>query len=117
MNKQKLLELDKGKLHYLILELLVKEKISFLELSNLYTKYLEIQERKSRLNIAGLATMLSYFIPFNEKKKDSFIEAKSAYHLLKSGMFHTAKIEKDYEKIVEAYKYTEDEDGLPLTNK
>jgi len=112
--KNELIKLDKDKLHNIIFELLVEEKLSYTDLTLIYTASLRNKEKVQQRNINGLALMLSYFIPLNNRKvKDKkFIESKSAYHLLKSRVFHTAGIEKSFIKIVKKNNYSEDEDGI-----
>ena len=107
-------KLTKTERNSLILELLEKNIINYIELSELYIISLKKKEKKQRLNILGLALMLSSFVPFNKNKKDKkFIEAKSAYHILKSGVFNTAPIEKKYKEIIKKTGYSEDKNGIP----
>jgi hypothetical protein len=113
--KKEIENLNKTDLNSLIVELLIEEKIKYTEISNLYVYSLEKKEKDLRVNISGLASMLSYFVPFNRRKKDKkFIEGKSAYHILKSKVFKTAPIEKEYKEILKKTSYKEDEFGLPL---
>jgi hypothetical protein len=114
--KKELLNLDKTKLRRVVFELLKEKKISYVDLSNMYISFLEESEREKNLNVMGLASMLSEFVPFNKRKKrKSFIESKSAYHILKSKIFRNAPIEKQYEEI--SKEYSEDENGIPNFNK
>ena len=62
--------------------------------------------------------MIDYFLGTkNTKEQTIFLKCKAAYSLLKSKYFHTAKVEKDLEKYVEKYKYSENEDGLHTIKK
>lgn len=94
----------------IVFEWLVKNRISFQELSEAYVRSLQI-DKKNYLNIiAGMSTpLISYWQTSKAKPKsqEKFIKAKAAFWLLKSMMFHTAKIEKDLEKCVKDSGYEE----------
>jgi len=115
-NVQKIEQMIKSseiKWENVFLELLLEDKINFANLLNLYIQSLKEKEKEQRMNINGLALMLSKFIPYNKKyKPDKFVIAKSAYHLIKSKVFHTAPIEKKLFKIIKENKYSEDENGI-----
>lgn len=112
--KKEMEALSKDERNHLILELMFEDKIDYITISNLYVNSLQKKERTLRLNILGLGNMLSVFVPFNKKKKNKkFIEGKSAYHILKSKIFRTAPIEKEYQEILKRTGYDEDEYGMP----
>lgn len=112
--KIKIKQLSKKERNILIFELLYENIIDFTEIIKIYVNALKKQKKEQKINISGLVNMLSVFIPFNKKIKDKkFIEAKSAWHILKSGVFKTAPIEERYKEIVKKSGYNEDENGNP----
>ena len=115
--KEELEKLSTIERDYLLLSLLVEGKLDFTHIATLYISSLQSKNKDKQINIAGLAYMLSSSSPnIKNKEQKAFIKAKSAYHLLKSGMFHAAPIEKEYIKTVKDYNYKEDENGDPLIN-
>lgn len=110
-------KLDKNSLQFIIFQLMIKDKINYLELSNLYTEYLRDENKRKLINISGLATVLSMFWS-EEKLKEphkSFTKRKSAYHMLKSKVFKTAGFEKTLNHYLMDNPYIEDENGIPET--
>jgi hypothetical protein len=108
---EELKKLKKDDILYIVFELMLAEKLDYTELSRTYVAYLKDKDKKNWINTQALAMMLSHFVPFNKYKKNKFIEVKSAYHLLQSGVFKTAPIEKKYKEIIK--DYSEDENGVP----
>ncbi len=93
--------------------MLIENKLSFKELSEVYVYYLETKNKEKQVIIGNLAIPLIQYwqgnIPIGQ---ENFIRAKTAYNLLKSKKFETTEIEKDLKKCVENNKYSEDENGL-----
>lgn len=107
-------QLDQEEKKVLIFELLFKRDISYTELSDLYVAVLQKQEdianrklHKSSLWLGEVWTK----IPTTNK----FLRAASAYAILRSGVFHTAPIEKKYEEYLKENPYEEDDNGFPIT--
>lgn len=111
-------DLEEIERNTVILRLLRDRDLLYEELSKLYVASLEYDKKAYEKTIAGLAVPLSsYWLddkPAPRVKSRIFIKARSAYHLLKSRVFHTAQIEKDFEKYLERNPYEEDRDGMPI---
>lgn len=98
----------------LIFEWLIKNRISFQELSEAYVESLKKDKKEYSDIICGMATPLIHYWEIKKiepEHQEKFIKAKAAFWLLKSMMFHTAPIEKDLEKYVKDYGY----DGKEVT--
>lgn len=91
----------------MFLRLLIEGKVSFQELSEAYTWYLE-KKNKDRWNVInGLASVLSEYWhgkPIRKSRKE-YLRSKGAHFMLQSQVFHTALYEKDLEKFVKESPY------------
>ena len=89
---------------------LLEKKISFTELTEAYTFYLE-KKRESQNNIMlGLSIPLIHYwqtCKVKPKSQEDFIRGKSAYYLLKAKFFNTAEVERDLKKCVKKTKFKE----------
>jgi hypothetical protein len=106
-------KLDKDVLKYIIFSLLLDDKISYTDLSNIYVETLKEKQRKNSLLIAGMSIPLISYWGGGKLAKRKFTKVKAAYHLLKSNMFKSAEIEKELQKCVDEFNYEEDEYGAP----
>lgn len=104
----------KNELKYIVFKLLEGKKLDYTELSKVYVDYLQDKDYKNRVLITGLAYPLSQYWQDHRKNKEEkiFLKCKTAYNLLKSKVFHTAGIEKDLQKIIDDYDYSEDKNGM-----
>jgi hypothetical protein len=109
----KLMNLKKEFLYYILLELFEKDKISYTDFTEIYIENLKNKDKEKQVIINGMAIPLcSYFEGNIPKRQKNFIKAKTAYNLLKSNVFKTTKIEKEFKKVVEKFGYSEDDNGM-----
>ena len=111
----KLMKEKKNDVLELFLELLISEKIDYLDINEVYFMYLSLINKKQQMIIHGLATPLIHYWENPDiklGKQKIFIKCKAAYYLLKSRVFNTALVEKDLQKFIKDNKYSEDENGF-----
>ena len=106
-------KLDKIEIEQVLLQLLIDGDLQFQDIVVSYVHYLEKLENERSVQVTGLASSLSMWWSKNWRDKD-LRKNKTAYHLLKSGVFHTAEIEKELIKTIEESGYSEDEFGFPV---
>jgi hypothetical protein len=111
----KLKGLKRSALKYVILCLMIEGKLDYIELSEIYVDYLRQEQQKKHRMIFGMSIPLGHYWHAHKgkKKHDIFMKCRTAYSLLKSGMYHTAPIEKEFEEWLEKHPYEEDEYGNP----
>ena len=111
---EKIKKLDKTERNYLIFKLLEDDIINYEEISQIYVNYLKNERKKSNVIISGLSIPLSdYWDGIKNKKEQAiFMKCKSAWNMLKGGVYHTSRYEKILEKYIKKYKYSEDENGF-----
>jgi len=115
----KLMEENKSDVLDLFFELLMSEKIEYLDINEAYIMYLSLIKKNQQTIINGLSVpLMQYWQTPNIKpeRQKIFIRCKAAYNLLKSKVFNTAEIEKDLQKVVDDNKYSEDENGFHKIN-
>ncbi len=111
---EQLRKLSKFDLKEIVFNLLLEEKLSYVELSELYTESLNEKLKQNNVLINGMAWPLIAYWEGNEKEiSRKHWKAKSAWNLLKSGVFRNTEIEKDLKKCIKKYGYEEDENGWP----
>lgn len=110
-------KLDESDKYRLFVGLFFKKIVSFHEVSEHYVKSLELLEKEQSILINGLANSLSMW--WCKRKKTGgnkeFRTNKTAYTLIKSGVFKSTVIEKEFIKRIEESGYSEDENGFPIS--
>jgi len=111
--KEELNELPPLAIQEIIFDLLKTGAVDYVSLSEMYVDSLKKKNNEKETIINGLAIPLSQYWYGTKMpaKHLTFIRCKAAYNLLKSKIFHTAKIEKEYQELVDKYSYSEDENG------
>ena len=120
--KEALAKLKSPERMSVLLNLMLEEKMDFIELSRAYIDCLKIREQKNKKTFWGLAMPLATYWQYDKtkdqgkSKKDRtklFTKVKAAYHLLRCEAFKDAEFEKDLEDFLGNYEYSEDEAGHP----
>ena len=107
--------LDKTELKYIILQLLIDQSLSYTELSDLYTSYIESSQKAQALKLAKSIQWITSYWPGDKLAKGNFVKAGSAYFIISNNYMKGAGIEKDMKDFLDAHPYTEDDNGMPIT--
>lgn len=116
---EKIKTLNSMERNYIIYQLLYDNTINYNEISQLYVESLKSKNKEQNILLFGMSIpLITYFLGTkNTEKQTIFLKCKAAYHLLKSKCFHSANVEKNLEKYVKKYKYSEDKDGIHTMKK
>jgi hypothetical protein len=90
---------------------LIEGKVEFTDLVDAYIFSLKKKNNKYRDIISGLAIPLSQYVGRLSRKnqrQNIFVKSKAIFWLLKSKIFSTAEIEKEYRKYLKKHPFKND---------